>query len=139
MKEDMSQEVRVVISKYPEHIQKNLLELRQLVFEVAVEVGDVADVEETLKWGEPSYLRKGGSTLRFDWKPSKPKQYAMFVNCKTRMIETFREFYGDVLTFEGNRAIIFDVDDKVPTEILKHCIKIALTYHRVKHFPTLGI
>ncbi len=81
----------------------------------------------------------GGSTIRFDWKPAQPEQYAMYFDCKTRMVETFREFYSDVLAFEGNRAIVFDVHEDVPETILKQCIKIALVYHHVKNLPTLGI
>ncbi len=49
-----------IISQYPPHIQSRLLHLRQLIVAVAVDIGDVADVEETLKWGEPSYVRRGG-------------------------------------------------------------------------------
>jgi len=139
MEKHASFTVAKVISAYPKQIQTKLLYLRNLIYEVAFELGGPDDVEETLKWGEPSYLRKGGSTIRFDWKPAKPKQYAVYFNCKTKMIETFREFYGDELKFEGNRAIVFGVEEHVPEIILKHCIKIALTYHHVKNLPTLGI
>jgi len=127
-----------LIASYPENVQVTLLKLRKLIFEVAESL-DIKNVEETLKWGEPSYLVKGGSTLRFDWKASKPEEYAMYFNCKTRLVETFREFYADELRFEGNRAIMFQLKDALPEEIIKHCIQVTLTYHKVKHFPTLGI
>ena len=34
--------------------------------------------------------------------------------------------------FEGNRAIVFDESDAVPTDSLAVCIAAALTYHRNK-------
>jgi hypothetical protein len=36
------------------------------------------------------------------------------------------------LKFEGNRAIVFDESDAVPTDALAVCIAAALTYHRDK-------
>lgn len=130
--------VKQVIHQYPEQVQSKLLHLRALIYEVADSLG-IESVEETLKWGEPSYLVKGGSTIRFDWKKSKPGEYAIYLNCKTRLVETFREFYGHELTFEGNRAIVFRLDEGVPKAVLKHCIKLAMTYHKIKHLPTLGV
>ena len=58
------------------------------------------------EWGEPSYLVKGGSTIRMDWKKANPEQYAMYFHCKTKLVDTFKELYQDVFKFEGNRAII---------------------------------
>ncbi len=40
--------------------------------------------------------------------------------------------------FEGKRAIVFRESDELPVEQLKHCVSLALTYHRVKHLPLLG-
>jgi len=112
--------------------------LRQLVFDAASETDGVGEVEETLKWGEPSYLVKGGSTIRMDWKNKNPDQYAVYFNCKTSLIETFRELYGDKFNFEGNRAIIFSDHDPIPDEVLKHCFSLSLTYHKIKNLPLLG-
>jgi hypothetical protein len=44
-----------------------------------------------------------------------------------------------MLKFKGNRAIIFDVNDKVPVEELKHCIALSLTYRSRKKLPVLGV
>lgn len=128
-----------VFSKCPESIRKNLFQLRQLVLDTAAEVDGIIKVEETLKWGEPAYLVKGGSTIRMAWYESKPNQYALYFNCKTKLVDTFRELYSDKLNFEGNRAVIFNVGDEVPVRELKHCILLALTYHSVKHLPLLGV
>ncbi|MEM9908987.1 MAG: DUF1801 domain-containing protein [Cyanobacteria bacterium P01_D01_bin.44] len=123
----------------PEPVREKLHNLRSLILQVASDLDDIGTLEETLKWGQPSYLVKGGSTIRLGWKPSVPDQYAIYFHCKTKLVETYREVYGDLFEFEGNRAIVFNVEAKLPTRALKHCIALALTYHRVKHLPMLGI
>ena len=62
----------------------------------------------------------------------------MYFNCNTSLVDTFKAIYGDVFTFAGNRAIVFGETAELPIEELKHCISLALTYHRVKHLPLLG-
>ncbi len=133
-----NKEVAEVFSKYPSKIRKKLMRLRQLVLDTASETEDVKDIQETLKWGEPSYLVKGGSTIRMDWKISKPNEYALYFNCKTKLADTFKELYGDKLNIDGNRAIIFHENDEIPIKEIKHCISLALTYHSIKHLPLLG-
>ena len=131
-------EVARVFDGYPEPMRKKMLRLRQIVLDTAAETEGVDVLEETLKWGEPSYLAKGGSTIRMDWKARAPDQYAIYFNCNTSLISTFKDVYGDVFTFERNRAIVFGETDELPVTELKHCISLALTYHRVKHLPLLG-
>ena len=92
--------------------------LRQLILEAAAETEGVGQLEETLKWGEPSYLAKGGSTIRIEWKESRPYQYAMYFRCKTKLVDTFKELYRDKFKFEGNGAIVFNEDDEIPIEEL---------------------
>ena len=132
-------EVAKIFNAYPKHMRPKLMFLRQLIFDAASELEGVGEVEETLKWGEPSYLVKGGSTIRMDWKSSSPNQYAMYFHCQTKLIDTFKELYGDRFKFAGNRAIIFNQDSEVPVEELKHCISLALTYQRRKKLPMLGV
>lgn len=133
----MNTEVEEKFKSYPDPIRKKLERLRCLILSEA-EANNLGDVEETLKWGEPSYLVKGGSAVRFDWKEKYPDQYAMYFNCNTTLVATFKELYGDSLYFEGNRALIFGRNSALPEKALKHCIKLALTYHKVKNLPLLG-
>ena len=139
MKEFTDPAVQRVFQAYPKDVRQKLLALRQLIFDTAAETEGVKGVEETLKWGEPSYIAKGGSTIRMDWKSDKPDQYALYFHCKTKLVDTFREIYRDDLQFEGNRAIIIDKDNEPPIEELRHCIALSLTYHRRKKLPMLGI
>ena len=139
MKKFTNADVAAIFDRYPKPVREKMLFLRQLVFAVAAESAEIGAIEETTKWGEPSYMTKGGSTVRMDWKSANPEHYALYFHCKTKLVDTFKELYPDTLTFEGNRAIVFNLDDDVPVEVLKHCLMLSLTYHRRKHLPLLGV
>ncbi|MEQ8325316.1 MAG: DUF1801 domain-containing protein [Cytophagales bacterium] len=132
-------DVGLVFENYPKAIRNKMLALRTLVLETAQETSGLTKLEETLKWGEPSYLTNIGSTIRMDWKPAKPDQYALYFKCTSRLVDTFKTTFKDRFSYENKRAIIFNIDDEIPKDELKACIKAALTYHKVKHLPTLGI
>ncbi|MBN7798316.1 DUF1801 domain-containing protein [Parahaliea mediterranea] len=133
----MKREVKEKFNSYPEPIRARLESIRGIILAEAKKNG-LGEVEEALKWGEPSYLVKGGSAIRCDWKEKFPDQYAVYFNCNTKLVDTFKELYGDKFRFEGNRAMVFGVNDKLHKKELKHCIKLALTYHKLKHLPLLG-
>ena len=125
-------DVAAVFDSYTKPEKKKLLFLRQLIFDVAAETEGVGELEETLKWGQPSYLTvrpKSGSTIRIDQVKSIEGQYAMYFHCQTTLMDTFKEIYANEFRFEGNRSIIFNVGDQVPVQALSHCIAMALTYH----------
>ncbi len=132
-------EVKLVYDKYPNSVKKQMIALRELIIETANNIEDIVLLEETLKWGEPSYLTKKGSTLRIDWKAKTPNQYALYFQCTSRLVETFRLVYKNTLKFEGKRAIILQLDEDLPKAALKSCITATLTYHKVKHLPLLGM
>lgn len=130
--------VKPVFENYPTSVQKQMLQLRALVLATANEIEGLNKLEETLKWSEPSYLTKYGSTVRMDWKEKNPDQYAIYFKCTSQLVPTFKIIYKNTFEFEGNRAIVFKLGSKVPEKELKHCISLALTYHKVKHLPLLG-
>lgn len=128
----MNPDVNDKFESYPRHIRPKLEFLRSLIFEVAANTPTVGKLEETLKWGEPSYLTsesKSGTTIRIDWKAKTPDQYAMYFNCKTTLVEDYRSLFGDTLAFGGNRAILFGVNDSLPENEVRACIGMALNYH----------
>ncbi len=137
MKLTTNPKVKDVFKNYPKYIQPQLLHLRELVLNVASDMG-LEKLEETLKWGEPSYLTKYGSTIRIDWKKKNPNQFAIYFNCSSSLIPTFKTIYKSKFEFEGNRAIVFKLNENIPETELKHCISMALTYHKIKHLPLLG-
>lgn len=130
--------VEAVFTASPAPVKKRLLGLRNMIFEVAASTPGVGELQETLKWGEPAYLTtasKSGSTIRIAPRPSSPGQYALYVNCQTTLIDTWRTLFPTEFSYEGNRAIVFDVADEVPQDALRFCIAMALTYHRNKRKP----
>ncbi|NND09004.1 MAG: DUF1801 domain-containing protein [Saprospiraceae bacterium] len=131
--------VELVFEKYPEFARTKLLQLRNIILGVAEESANVSEIEETLKWGEPSYLTKNGSTIRIDWKSKTPNQYAVYFKCTSKLVPSFEAVFNDTFNYEGNRAIVFQMKDKLPVEALKKCIAAGLTYHSVKGLPNLGL
>ena len=131
-------QVEIVFRNYPDFIRDKMQFLRKLVHETAHEM-QLGSLTETLKWGEPSFVTKKGSTLRMDWKEKNPSQYAMYFQCTSRLVETFKLVFGDRFNYEGKRAIIFRLDEEIPVDQLKQCIKATLRYHQVKEDLTLGI
>ncbi len=121
---------------YPSNIQERLLTIRELIFNVAEESNEVGEIEETLKWDNPSYLTskpKSGTTIRLSGLESLEHKYAISVHCQTSLISEFKELYPD-LEYEGNRSIILDIRKKLPIAAIERFVYLALTYHyRKKH------
>lgn len=128
-------DVAATFDGYPRPSQDKLLDLRRLIFDTAAETAGVGHIEETLKWGQPSYLTpqtRSGSTIRIDAIKDDPQRFAIYFHCQTDLVATFRRLYPDSFAFEGNRAIHFCASDALPEDELKHCIALALTYHSRK-------
>ena len=132
---------RVIITfeRYPTFVQPQLQSLRELIVQTAIELEDVVELQETLKWGEPSFITPIGSTLRMDWKEKFPDQYQLYFQCTSKLIPTFKSVFGNRLHYEGTRAIIFKLDEPFPEEVAKYCIRTTLRYHKVKQLPLLGM
>ena len=136
---EINPEVHSVFENYPDYVREKVLNIRRIIIETAQETSGVEILEETLKWGEPSYLAKNGSTVRVDWKTKSPDQYAVYFKCTSKLVPTFKKVYGNLFTFEGNRAIVFKMDEVIPVMELKNCIRTALEYHRRKNKPYLDM
>jgi hypothetical protein len=124
--------VDAVFGAYPKPIKARLLALRRLIFDIAKTTKGVGALQETLKWGQPSYLTaetKSGSTVRIDQVKSATHQYAVYFHCQTDLVATFRELYPTELSYGGNRSILLNAEDDIPEPALRHCVALALTYH----------
>ncbi|WP_018417035.1 DUF1801 domain-containing protein [Teredinibacter turnerae] len=122
---------------YPVAAQRYFLELRQMILDTAANY-KLGRVEETLKWGEPSYCVIKGSPLRIDWKSKYPDCISVYFNCNTLLVETFRELYCSELELHGNREIRLSLDAPLPIAVLQQCCFMALRYHTLKKQPLLG-
>ena len=128
----MDPDVAAVLDAYPAPLRERLMGLRALIAETAAATDGVGPLEETLKWGEVSYLTSAsgsGTTVRIgrDKRSGKP---AIFVNCKTDLLNRYRALYPDGFGYDGDRGVILG---EAPDEAaLKHMIALALTYHARK-------
>lgn len=128
-------DVQQVFDSYPDDIREKLLDLRQLILDVADETQGVGTIKETLKWGQISYLThkpKSGTTIRIDHYQPESQQIAFFVHCQTRLVDTFQQMYPDTFRYESNRAVIWEELDDNQLDVLKHFLELALTYHQRK-------
>ncbi|MCJ8323432.1 MAG: DUF1801 domain-containing protein [Hyphomicrobiales bacterium] len=109
----------------------HLTDIRQMIFDVAGQNPNIGKIEETLKWGQISYLTskpKSGTTIRLA-EVADGQTVAIYVHCQTSLVSTFRELFADKHQFEGNRAIVFATKSALPTADIKFFINAALTYH----------
>jgi hypothetical protein len=133
--------VDAVFGAYPKPLKSKLLALRRLIFDTARSTKGVGRLEETLKWGQPSYLTpetKSGSTIRIDQVKPATNRYAVYFHCQTDLVETFRELYPTEFDYGGNRSILLNAEDEIPEQALRHCVALALTYHLNKRKPARG-
>jgi hypothetical protein len=133
--------VDAIFAAYPKPLKAKLLALRRLIFETARTTKGVGRLEETLKWGQPSYLTpetKSGSTIRIDQVKSAANHYAVYFHCQTDLVETFRELYPTEFSYGGNRSILLSAENAIPKQALRHCVALALTYHLNKRKPARG-
>ena len=103
-------------------------ELKTLIFATAAQSPLIGELEESIKWGEPSFTpkkRNVGSSVRL---ARRDDAVAVMFICSTRLVDRFRELYPNEFLFEGNRALVFESGKPVPAEQLRHCIAMALTY-----------
>ncbi len=131
--------VAQVFDAYSPLKRERLLLLRACILQTAAETSGVGHIDETLRWQQPSFLTfetGSGSTIRIDAVCGNPKNYAIYFNCNTTLVEDFKQLNPKLFKFEGNRAIIFDVATPLPIDELRHCISLAQTYHQRKPAQT---
>lgn len=136
-----SPDVASVFASYPKGARARLMSLRHLILDVASTTQRVGTIEETLKWGQPSYLTKDpktGTTIRLGQPRDRPDQIGLYVSCQTNLVETFRQLYPREFSYEGDRAILLPVVGEIPAAELRHMIAMALTYHLNKHRRAQG-
>ena len=132
MIDDIPGPTRAAWAGFPPALTERLVRLRSLILDSASGEPDIGPLEEVLKWGEPAFLTAAtgsGTTVRAHRHKKSANMYALYVPCQTDLIERYKQLYDDRLTFDGNRAVVFDVNDELPVDVVQHCIVMALTYH----------
>ena len=123
-----------LLDSYPEPLKSALTALREIILQTAAENAEIGEIEEELKWGQPSYLTarpKTGTTIRIDRDKSELGDYALFVNCQSSLVSDWRALFPD-LTFGGDRSVHFKLEDPLPEDAVRHMVTMALTYHSRK-------
>ncbi len=121
-------------ARFETETRADLLAIRGMVLNVAKANETIGELEETLKWGEPSYLTpktKSGSTLRLGQTKTDSKP-ALFVNCQTTLVDEVRELYPDIFSYEGTRGVVLKSAPEDVAQELEHIIALVLTYHARK-------
>lgn len=123
--------IKDTYDKFPNVIGKKLLAIRALIYAIGEDNSKIGVIEESLKWGQPSYAaeNKSGTPIRLGVEKKSPGTFGLYVNCSTSLIETVKHIYSSELEYDGNRGILFNQDDDLPHDILRHVIELALTYH----------
>jgi len=130
--EDLS--VAATFKAFPQPVRSKLLSIRQMILEVAARTAGVGNIEETLKWGVPSYLTsksKSGTTIRLA-PSSNGEEYGLYVHCQTSLVQDFKKSHPKAFRYSGSRALLFAMADEFDKEILEKFIVAALTYHQRK-------
>ena len=115
--------------------EQKLRELSAIIRKTARELAPLQEqggIEETLKWGQQSFLpkRRGiGTTIRID--QANDQEVALYVHCQTTLVDTYRSLFSE-LKFEGNRVVLFPIDKPLPKETIRVCVTEALLYHHNK-------
>ena len=128
----MPANVAAAFADFPPSVRETLLAARAIIFETARETEGVGYLTETLKWGEPAYLTQtsgSGSTIRLGWPKARADQAAIYFNCRTTLVSTFREILPDTFSYQGNRSLLLPLETPLPDE-LRLCVTMALTYHQ---------
>ena len=142
MPDKMPEAFKSIFDSWPKKVRLEATEIRSLIHEVAAEIKlehfSSAPLEEALKWGEPAFVLKTGSTLRMGYREKNPDVLSLYFICNTNLVDTFRELYGDQLVLVDNRELQIQCGDTSSKTMIRDCIRKTLEYHKIKHLPLLG-
>jgi hypothetical protein len=127
----LPREVSRAFDAFPAPLRKRLFWVRELIFATAAAHEDIGRLTETLKWGEPAYLTEAtgsGSTIRLG-RLKDSAHAAILFNCKTTLVDTFRERFPDQFEYRQTRALLLPVSGRLPKQELSVCLSLALKYH----------
>jgi hypothetical protein len=125
-----SLDVAAAYEMMPPSVRQKLLEIREEIFRLAEETPEIQGIDESLKWGEPSYraLPSGlGSSVRLNPHKRDDSSFGLFFICTSGLVNRFKAQFGERLSYDGQRALVFSLADRLPQEVLKACILQALT------------
>ncbi|MCB1445397.1 MAG: DUF1801 domain-containing protein [Rhizobiaceae bacterium] len=130
--EPMPPDVRAAFDAFPRVARERLHAVRAMIFDLAGQDPAIGPISETLKWGEPAYLTAtsgSGSTIRLGVSRTAAGRPAIFFNCRTTLVDEFRDRFGAAFDYEGNRAVLLPEAGAGERGPLEFMLGRALTYH----------
>jgi hypothetical protein len=130
--QSMPGDVKAAFDAFPREARSRLVEIRTMILAIAAADPRIGTITETLKWGEPAYLTEvtgSGSTIRLGLSRARPDCVAVYFICRTSLVDSFRERFGDDYQYEGTRAVLLPVSGVLAPEPLGTMLAMALTYH----------
>lgn len=134
-----SKDVHAYFIKQSKQVKEAMLYLRNLIYSVSRHSDLIGEIEETLKWGEPSYINglpRTGTTLRLAPTGNSEHELGLFVHCQTSLIDSFKEMHP-TLDYQGNRCLLLDINNLPDQTIIEHFVFLAMTYHYQKRQHSL--
>ena len=122
--------IQSALDAMPDDVRAALLPVRDLIYKLATELS-VGRIEETLKWGQPSYTTpdtKVATPIRLG--VSKTGRPAIFTHCQSTVMTNFQNTCPPEFEFDGNRALYLEPAGDIAMEKIAPLIGAALTYRR---------
>lgn len=120
--------VQAAFNAMPSATRDTLLAIRTMIYDLAADL-PVGRIEETLKWGQPSYATpdtNAATPIRLG--VTKSGTPAIFTHCQSSVMSDFQSICGTGFTFDGNRALHLPADAMPPLDSLTPLLRAALTY-----------
>lgn len=129
MLEFQDEKIRAAFSEFDPVIEETLLAARRLILSTAGDLDAVSSIEESLKWGQPSYasVPKTGTPIRLG--VSKSGAATMFVHCQTTLVSDLEADNAHGLKTIDNRAVVLPSGDFADHPGVLSFVRSALTYH----------
>ncbi|MEO6300562.1 MAG: DUF1801 domain-containing protein [Paracoccaceae bacterium] len=125
----MTPAIHAVFATWPNPQRNGLEHLRRLILTQAALLPEIGRVTEELRWGQPAYLTPDAHTACSLRIGMAKQDFALFVHCRTNLIETFAAGPGAGMRFQGTRAVLFRSETEIKDDPLSFLIRAALTYH----------
>ncbi|MEP5732549.1 MAG: hypothetical protein ABJL67_24625 [Sulfitobacter sp.] len=123
-----------IIAHWSDPAQQAVWICRTLFHQISTE-RDIGPLDETLKWGQPSWRPvrpRTGSTLRMGWRQADADHLAFFVDCKTNLAAQMQDIYPDVFQNDGKRALLLPLSRPFAEQAVAHLAELTFTYHQRK-------
>jgi len=129
MSPEMTQELRDAFQSFDANTRGPLEVARKIILETASELDQIDQMDESLKWGQPSYAPtpKTGTPIRLG--VTKSGEPTLFVHCQTTLVSDLEADNAHGLQTIDNRAVVLPKTDLNAHQGLRNFVKAALTYH----------